>query len=74
MGVDGGKANGLDADRARAGELQRRYVDLGEVGGVGTVGARWINPGGCLSDRGTIDREAGGIALGQGLDGFGFGE
>jgi hypothetical protein len=31
--ADGGKTDGLDADRAGAGELQRRYVDLGEVGG-----------------------------------------
>jgi hypothetical protein len=58
----------------------RRYVDFGEVGGgnwygdVGTVWARWISPRACLTDRAPVGDEAAGIALGQGLDGFGLGE
>ena len=31
--ADGGETDGLHADRAGADELQRGYIDLGEVGG-----------------------------------------
>ena len=71
--ADGGEANGLDADRAGAGELQRGDIDLGEVGGrFGR--ARRCCPRDCRPAGGTVGGEAGGVALGQSLDGFGFGE
>ena len=69
--ADGGKPNDLDADRAGAGALQGRYVDLGEVGPGEMVWRRWdhvrkwLSSGDRLAGHVTVGRSGGGIALGR---------
>jgi hypothetical protein len=81
----GGKASGFDSGGAGPGELQRGDIDLG-VDRIwrGRDGDKWwlsgrrrglgLGGSGDCGGSGMGGDEAGGVALGQDLDGFGFGE